>query len=67
MADDERIPLTFDGVTAYFTAVELAELDSFPKTDDGEAFARFAHAVKATFPGSELVPTGPRLTRGRYG
>lgn len=60
--------MTFGGKTALYESVELEELRSFLSDPaDGEAFATFVHELKAIDDGARLVPTGPRLTRGRYG
>lgn len=71
---DDRIELTFDGITAAYTELELEELRSFEtdartpeEAEDAEWFARFVHKWKSIDPGAELVASGPRLTRGRYG
>lgn len=63
---DRKIPITFDGLTANYTAAELAELNEFPKTEEGEAFARFVHEFKSIDDEAELIATGPRLALGRY-
>lgn len=67
MAADGKIPLTFAGVTAYYTRAELDELRSLPDHPDNEAVVRFLHEWKSLDPDAELQATGPRLVRGRYG
>lgn len=68
---DERIELTFGGITAAYTPVELEELGSFREScrspEEAEWYARFVHEWKSIDPGAELLPTGPRLASGRYG
>lgn len=63
---DRKIPITFKGLTARYSEAELAELNDFPQTDEGEAFAAFVHEFKSIDDEAELIPTGPRLALGRY-
>lgn len=63
---ERKTPITFNGETAYYSDVELEELASFPQTPEGENAARLVHEGKV-HGDAELLPSGPRITRGRFG